>query len=317
MSDLPTKLQARIDAMIAKKREAVLSESVVEVVIDGDDIPLSETLPDVSESKRAVPNVILRSSLFGVVGKGHRKYEKNVLKATVQGLTVKFTGEQLDQADLDVYLECVRRCASQRLGELGELVRFSIYEFLKSIDRKTGKSDHEWLKTCFTRLFACGIELGDGRFFYMGHLIDEQYRDEKTGEFVIALNPKIAGFFSAEAWTGLCLEERTALKSKQLAQWLHGFFSSHQQPFPYKVETIKGLCGSGASLKEFKRMLKKSLADLSAATGWVCSIDERDLVHVVKQIAATAKASGKGKGGKRDVNAISEPDSEIPKGFRG
>ena len=280
MSDLPTKLQARIDAMLANKRDAALPELVVEEVTDGDDLQVSDTLPDVSENKRAIPNAILRSSLFGIVGKGHRKYERNVLKATVQGLTVKFTGEQLDQADLDVYLECVRRCA---LHPLGERVRFSIYEFLKSISRRTGKSDHEWVKSCLARLFACGIELGDGRFFYMGHLIDEQYRDEKTGEFVIVLNPKIAGFFSGEVWTGLCMEERNSLKGKPLAQWLHGFFSTHNQPFPYKVETLKGLCGSEvAELKTFKQKLKKSLSDLSAATGWRCWIDDNDLVNVKK-----------------------------------
>lgn len=314
MSDV-TKLKARIDTMLAKNREAVSSEPVVEVVIGGDDVPLSETLPDVSESKRAAPNAILRSSLFGVVGKGHRKYEQNVLKVTVQGLTVKFTGQQLDQADLDVYLECVRRCAGHPLGEL---VRFTAYEFLQAIGRKTGKFEYEWLKTILTRLFVCGIELGDGRFFYDGHLIEKKYRDEITGEFVIALNPKIAVFFSGDAWTGLCLKERNALKSKPLAQWLHAFFSSHHQPFPYKVETLKGLCGSQrGELKKFRYDLKKSLADLSAATGWVCSIDERDLVHVVKPNVTAAKPSPKGKGGKLDVNANSKPDSEIPKGFRG
>lgn len=279
MPNLPTKLQNRIDAMLAKKRIMSSTElSASDSVVDGELLP--DELPAVSEHKRAIPNAILRSSLFGVVGKGHRKYERSALKATVQGLTVKFTGEQLDQSDLDVYLECVRRCAKQPLGEL---VRFSIYDFLKSIGRHTGKSDHEWVKSCLTRLFVCGVELGDGRFFYMGHLINEQYRDEKTGEFVIALNPKMAGFFSGEAWTGLSLTERNTLKGKPLAQWLHGFYSSHSKPFPYKVDTIRELCGSDTgALRMFKFKLKKSLTALAVATGWQCWIDENDLVHVKK-----------------------------------
>jgi hypothetical protein len=280
MSNLPTKLQARIDELIGKSREVTPSQSVANIsAVDCSEC--IETLPSVSEHKRAVPNAILRSSLFGVVGKGHRKYERNVLKATVQGLTVKFTGEQLDQADLDVYLECVRRCTKKSLGEL---VRFTAYDFLKSIGRKTGKFEYEWLKVCLTRLFVCGLELGDGRLFYDGHLINEKYRDEKTGEFVIALNPKIAKFFSGDVWTGLLLTERTTLKGKPLAQWLHGFYSSHSKPFSYKVETIKELCGSDVSaLKTFKQKLKKSLADLTVATGWQCWIDESDLVNVKKK----------------------------------
>lgn len=276
MAELPRKLQARIDALLEKSSAVQQHLPVLEENVD----LFPESIPSVSEQKRVVPNAILRSSLFGVVAKGNRKYEENVLKATVQGLTVKFTGKQLDQADLDVYLECVRRCAKRPLGEL---VRFSIYEFLKSIGRNTGKSDHEWVKLCFTRLFVCGVELGDGRFFYEGHLINEKYRDEKTGEFVIALNPKIACFFTGEAWTGLSLEERIKLKGKPLAQWLHGFFSTHGKPFPYKVETIKQLCGSDVSaLKTFKQKLKKSLTDLADATGWQCWVDENDLVHVKK-----------------------------------
>ena len=279
MSDLPRKLQARIDAMLAKGREVVSPQAVIEDP-EAADSAFCEKLPAVSEHKRAVPNAILRSSLFGVVGKGFRKYEKNVLKATAQGLTVKFTGEQLDQADLDVYLECVRRCSKKPLGDL---VRFSIYDFLKSIGRNTGRSDHEWVKSCFMRLFTCGLELGDGRFFYTGHLINEQYRDDKTGEFVIAINPKISVFFSGDVWTGLSLTERNNLKGKLLAQWLHGFYSSHAKPFQYKVETIKELCGTNIKeLYKFKYKLKKSLSDLSIVTGWTCWVDENDLVNVKK-----------------------------------
>lgn len=278
MAELPKALQAKMDAIRKGIEQAKPCSAVENLVIDVSELP--EMLPAVSEQKRAVPNAILRSSLFGVVGKGNRKYEENVLKATVQGLTVKFTGKQLDQADLDVYLECVRRCARYPLGEL---VRFSIYDFLKSIGRSTGKSDHEWVKSCLTRLFVCGIELGDGRFFYEGHLINEKYRDEKTGEFVIALNPKIAAFFSTDVWTGLLLRERNLLKGKPLSQWLHAFYSSHEKPFPYKVGTIKELCGSEVSvLWKFRQTLKKSLIDLSAVTGWQCWIDENDLVNVKK-----------------------------------
>lgn len=279
MAELPKRLQARIDAIRKGTDNAVPDAVLDDPAIDARELP--EYIPIISEQKRAVPNAILRSSLFGVVGKGNRKYEENVLKATVQGLTVKFTGKQLDQADLDVYLECVRRCAKHPLGEL---VRFSIYDFLKSIGRSTGKSDHDWVKSCLTRLFVCGIEIGDGRFFYEGHLINEKYRDEKTGEFVIALNPKIAAFFSGEVWTGLLLRERNSLKGKPLAQWLHGFYSSHENPFPYRVETIKELCGSEVSvLWKFRQMLKKSLIDLSTGTGWQCWIDGGDLVNVRKK----------------------------------
>lgn len=276
MADL-TKLQARIDAMLAKSHNSVTEEPAI---CSGVDV-LPETLPAVSEHKRVVPNALLRGSLFGVVGKGERKYEQKTLKASVQGLTVKFTGQQLDQADLDVYLECIRRCGTLNIGKS---VRFRAYDFLKSIGRNTGRFEYVWLDLCLNRLFSCAIEIGDGRFFYTGHILDEGYRDEETKEFIISLNPKIAVFFSDNVWTGLSHIERRELKGKSLAQWLHGFYSTHTKPFPYKVGTIKELCGSDiAELRMFKFKLKKSLSALSKVTGWQCWIDENDLVNVIKK----------------------------------
>ena len=284
---LPTRLQERIDALMDMSRAEELPEKQTDALSLGVKIPPATTteqpavLPDISSVRRIVPNVMLRGSLFGVVGKGHRKYEKKSLKATINGLTIKFTGEQLDQVDLDVYLECIRRCGKRPLGEQ---VRFFAYDFLKSLRRDSGKSQYELLKDSLLRLTACVVEIGDGRYFYMGHIVNDNYRDENTGEFIISMNPKIAAFYSTEMWTGLSLEERHFLKGKPLAQWLHGFYCTHAKPHPYKVETLKDLCGSRVSLlKKFRQMLNRSLEDVSEATGWKCWIDDNDLVNVKKK----------------------------------
>lgn len=277
-------LQERIDALVAKgvaisqqRSQSLASEQQNKI----QDAVVLHFPPACSENTRVTPNSLLRGALFGLVSKGNRRFEDNVLKATISGITVKFTGKQLDQADLDVWLECIHRC--KKYG-FGKPVHFSAHGFLKSIGRNTGKSDHEWLKASLLRLKVCNLELGDGRFFYDGNLLDEKYRDEHTGEHVIALNQKIAVFFASKLWTGLLLEQRTKLKGKPLAQWLHGFYSTHDKPFSYKVDTLMKLCGSeNSELRKFKYKLKKSLSDLSIATGWQCSIDENDLVQLKKK----------------------------------
>lgn len=276
-------LQERIDALLAQG--AMISKKAQEQNESSKEKQLPEVnykhLPNNSENIRPLPNAVLRSALFGVVGKGLRIYEEDVLKASINGVTVKFTGNKLDQNDLDVWLECINRLKEVKVGEM---VRFSSYSFLKSIGRKTGKYEYQWLKSCLTRLASCLIELGDGRFFYSGHLLDEKYRDEKNCEFIIVMNPKFIIFFTSDMWTGISIEERKKLKGKQLSQWLHGFFSTHREPFPYKVNTLRDLCGSNTkALKKFKQNLTKSLVDLSSATGWNCWIDDNDLVHVVKK----------------------------------
>ncbi|EPM53364.1 hypothetical protein A264_27792 [Pseudomonas syringae pv. actinidiae ICMP 19071] len=240
----------------------------------------SPVLPSPGDDRRAMANAILRSSLFGVVEKGKRKYEKKVHKITIQGLSLSVTGEQLDQSDLDVFLECLHRHQGQTLGTK---VRFTAGSFLRTINRDVGKANYLWLNDVLARLSLYGIELGDGQRFYLGTLLNEMYRDESSKEYVIAVNPKFSVFFADGLWTGLDTKERQSLKGKALALWLHGFYSTHEKPFPYKVETLKGMCGSVTVTKEFRRTLKKAMVDVSTITGWTCNIDPKtDLVNVVK-----------------------------------
>ncbi|WGL93865.1 plasmid replication initiator TrfA [Arsenophonus nasoniae] len=225
------------------------------------------------------PNVILRSALFGIMKKDNRKYEENVLKATFKGYTVKYTGKQLDQSDLDVWLECLQRCQSTPLGHT---VRFKPNDFLKSIKRQNGKSDYVWLKISLLRLKTNALEVSDGKYTYIGSLIDVMYRDEETGENCLVLNPKIVSCFGDAGWTGIKKEIRLKLKGKPLTLWLHAFYCSHNKPLPIKVTTLKELCGSTSTVKDFKQKLKRSLLKLSSVTEWQCSIDENDKVIIKK-----------------------------------
>ncbi|KPX54424.1 MULTISPECIES: plasmid replication initiator TrfA [Pseudomonas syringae group genomosp. 2] len=250
--------------------------------------PVVSVLPPVAEGQRAMANAILRGSLFGVLSKKKsngqqevRKYEKKVVKATVRGLTLMVTGEQRDQTDLDVFLECLHRHKGLALGSL---IKFKGGNFLSAIGRSQGSSDYKWLDGVLHRLATTSIELSDGRRYFQGPLIAKTYRDEDTHEYIIVFDPDIGVFFVDGTWTGLLVEERRALKGKQLALWLHGTYSTQDAPFAYKVETILNLCDSETKkIFHFRASLKKALSDLSVVTGWTCWIDEKtDLVHVVK-----------------------------------
>ena len=51
---------------------------------------------------RTCPSCVLRSALFGVVQRGRRKALEREILATWEGVTLRYTGWRLDQADLDV-----------------------------------------------------------------------------------------------------------------------------------------------------------------------------------------------------------------------
>ncbi|QJC33918.1 hypothetical protein GJT93_02250 (plasmid) [Enterobacteriaceae endosymbiont of Donacia provostii] len=244
-------------------------------------INIQNFFPNISKNRRAVPNIILRSSLFGILKKGYRRYERNILKTSLNDFIIKFTGESLDQSDLDVWLECLYRFSKVPFGEK---VIFSSYSFLKSIDRKTGKKDYEWLKSSLIRLSICSIEINYRDYFYIGHLLQEWYRNDKTKKNVIFLNKNIISFFTQSIWTIISLKERKKLKKRPLSQWIHCFYCTHNVPLYYKVITLKNLCGSKIIiLWKFRQILKKSLFEVSLVTGWSCWIDKNDIVHVIKK----------------------------------
>lgn len=243
--------------------------------------PTPVSLPTWPNDIRGIPNGILRSGLFGALGKGKREYLQAQVIASVEGVNVLFSGPQLDQADLDVWEQCLHLARTQ---DLNETIYFKGYSFLKSTGRATGKSNMEWLQNSLRRLMGSVVEIEDGPRAYAGPLIHDWHRDEDSGEHRLKLNPKIARLFVQDGYSSFELKERIALMGQPLALWLHAFFSTHRKPFPIKVETIHRLCGSKAkSISDFKKKLKKAAETLNKSTDWRCSIDKNNLLHVCKK----------------------------------
>ncbi len=242
-------------------------------------------LPLWPEPVRAVPNGFLRSALFGAIKKGARRYLKAELVAAVEGIEIRYTGERLDQGDLDVWESVLH---AVRLQELGSQCRVTSYALLKLMGLTDTGKNRATLHTRITRLVANALEVKHGRYSYMGSLIAGAAKDEETQEWVIELNPKLRPLFAADQFTQVEWGVRHALSGKPLAQWLHGFYATHAKPFPMKVETLLNLSGGeNADPYSGKQKLRKALdavAEASASYGEGFSYDIRgDLVHVEKR----------------------------------
>lgn len=241
---------------------------------------LEVQLPLWAEVCRGVPNSVLRSALFGVVRRGPRSFQQRVQKASVEGVKIIHTGPQLDQADLDVWEQALQLA---RTGGLGCRIQFTASQFLTSIGRGNGKSQHEWLKGAFARLAASVVEIKDAHRAYFGAILSHGGRDDQSGRYVLEMNPKLIELYGLDGWSSVEFGQRMALKKRPLAQWLHGYYSSHAKPFPVKVETLHRLCGSqNSAIKGFKQDLKSALEKLQEVTHWTWKIDVSDLVHLSK-----------------------------------
>ena len=237
-------------------------------------------LPLWPEPVRGAPNTFLRSALFAAIqGKG-RQPLKSQLLGSMQGITVKFTGWQLDQSDLDVWEQAVHEA---RRHPLENICHFTANGFLKAMGRCNGKAQYKWLDEAITRLVACAVEIRQDSRVFTGSLLSSCARDEATGVYKLTLDRETIKLYTSESWTGIEWEQRQTLKGKPLALWLHGFYSSHAAPFAMKVETLRELSGSAnKNPRAFKQKLKQAFANLKEITGITGTIDD-DLVTVDRQ----------------------------------
>lgn len=231
------------------------------------------------DSVRGVPNAFLRGALFGVSQRREVARKREML-TTVDGIEIWYRGEKFNQTDLDVWQMLLHM---SRLHPLGSRVEFTAHAFLEELGRGTSGKHREELKEEISRLMGGVVEVTwtKEKKTFAGSLISNMYRDEETQRYVVMLDPKMMALYES-GYSQIYWPHRRALKSNNLAKWLHGFYASHAKPFPYKVETLHKLCGSKqADMSGFRRLLRAALAqlvDVQAIASWELGKD--DLVKV-------------------------------------
>lgn len=248
-------------------------------------------LPQWPEAVRAVPNGFLRSALFGAIARGKRRYMERELIASVEGVEIRYTGARLDQGDLDLWVNVLHIARSQ---DLGNECRVTAYQLLKMLGKTDAGTNRETLDKRLSRMKATALDVKVGKFSYEGSLIDEVYRAKETREYVIRLNPKISVLFAGDQFTQLDWAIRHALDGQQLAQWLHGYYVSHADPFPMRMETLIKLSGSeNENPRSAQQKLRKALdavVEASEAHGQPFSYQALlDLVTVEKKASGSQR----------------------------
>jgi hypothetical protein len=238
---------------------------------------------------RGAPNEILRSALFGALGKGSRALLEKESIMSPKGQQIRYTGTRLDQIDLTIWL-CLLHLARQQT--LGQELSFKAYNLLKLMRKTDTGKNRKILHERLLRLKSGGFEITKGNLEYKGRLIGDVYQDARSLAYVLILDAKLHLLFPKDGFTYVNWVIRSALYRQPLAQWLHGFYSSHAKPYPMKVETLQKLCGSEATETwKFTQTLLRALTALSTT----CSVHHEkfsydirgDLVYVERQPSAS------------------------------
>lgn len=218
---------------------------------------MQQLLPEIFEDKRAIPNCFLRGALFGMVRKGRRALVKDEPIFTMSQYEVSFSGEHLDQNDLELW-DTLMYLAKER--NVDSELRITLYDLCQQMRLKYTNTSRDALIARVKRLKfgVVNIKLSKQEFF--GSLINNGYIDrDGDGKLVVEYNKKLAPLFVDGDYTLISADIRHLLGDNQLARWLYNFYESHKQPIPFAIDFIQQLCRSETETKDFKRKIKNSL----------------------------------------------------------
>jgi len=231
------------------------------------------------DKDRGVPNELSRSSLFPAIHPKKRAAMQNQFIAAQGPYSIHYTGLQLDQSYLNVFLGIMHLA---RGVHEGNLVRFSGHQLLKLIGRGTSGADHKWLYTAFQTLTATSVAIvKEGKRVFWDSLIRRGEADLESGKYAIEVSRDLAKLFE-RGFTRIEWEQRRKLLHKPLAQWLQFYYASHAKPLPVGVAFLRETSGSTTqSLRKFRQNLKAALAqiqEVGVIDEW--HLDQDDIVHV-------------------------------------
>jgi TrfA protein len=259
-------------------------------------------IPLWSEEHRPVLHDLVRSALFTCGQKDARMDLKAKPIYALEHIRITYTGEELRQRDYDVYLQILHLSRGTTVDNRQEWVEFDARALIKLLGWTQNSRSLLELRETIRRLTACALEVTRARsktsvpVVYGGPLL-LKYAGAQEGSFdevtfwKVQINIEVAAQLKPGDYTRIDWQIRAQLSP--LEKWLHAFYSTNQNPYPMKVETIHKLCGSRmAEIKFFRRAIKAALNRL-AEVGFLASwqIDSTDKVKVVRSQMITTERS--------------------------
>jgi hypothetical protein len=219
-------------------------------------------LPKWDAANRAAPNEIVRSALFNARNKTKkREYFKQTEIALIGNGSIKYTGEELRQDDETVWLQVLHLA---REHPLEDLIEFSAYSILKSLDWPTTVFYYKKLEECLNRMAATNVIIESKRLGKSCAVsIIRKYEKSDDGKmWRVWIEKEMKSLFDGNCYTISEWEQRLALPVG-IATWLHAYLASHKNPYDIKIETI--MLGAGLTMSEKKHateQIKKALKGL-------------------------------------------------------
>lgn len=198
-----------------------------------------------------------------MVRKGRRALVKDEPIFTMSQYEVAFSGEHLDQNDLEVW-DTLMYLAKER--QVDNELRITLYDLCQQMRLSQTKTAYDALLARTKRLKFGVVAIKTDSKEFGGSLINNYFIDTAgDGKLVIEYNKKLTPLFIDGDYTLISADVRHLLGDNQLARWLYNFYESHREPIPFAIDFIQKLCRSENSLKDFKYKIKMALEEVKKA----------------------------------------------------
>lgn len=181
------------------------------------------------------------------------------LNVVAGGRSALFTGESLDQFDMDVFLCCVLKTLRRE-----KPVRRSLREFLQLLGRRPSPVAVRRLESSLFRLASARIELADSRFGCCAQLVESVLVDRELGMFRAQASPEAVAALRDIEGLGRLARLRFGVGPGPLLKWLAGLILVlGDEACLLSMERLSSLCGwEGYDLRIFSARALPALRSL-------------------------------------------------------
>ncbi len=224
-------------------------------------------IPGMRNGFRSMPACIAQSSVFAPVARGRKALYRDRHVETRGKTKVEFSGEQLDEAQADVWMQVLYEASKYALGKEFPITRSQI---LKGIGRDTGNSQYQWLyrtmkSLCFAMIVvetADGIKIGRASAF---HMISSFKYEPSRDTYVTSIDRRWERLYRNRQYILINWEQRMAFRNQQdMAKSLHRLIlTSSDEIQRYGLEFLKARALYSARICDFRnRALPKAMDEL-------------------------------------------------------
>ena len=250
----------RAEAIAKRDQQSAKREAQLKADIELFESPLDKRFPLLDGSNYPLPNSIARSALFAAVKEANREMLREHPIQSLQNYQIKYTGDQLNQSDLDVFMALL---CEQVEAPFGDRIFFTAYSLLKRMNWSANSDGYKRLVDSIKRLQRAQIEISylrgeEGRHpvRYVGSFVanfverDDRALKGETGElgksqWMVQLDPRLTHLFVNEEVTlGLWYLRKKIDGRQPLAQYLLNFLITHKKPVPMTFRQLKALSAS-------------------------------------------------------------------------